>query len=55
MNNFKDYLTYCGQHKVDITKWKLDELYEKVMSKKILSESEYLAKLFLEEMCAYFK
>ena len=55
MKTFKEYLTYCKQHNVDITKWKLDKLHEKVMSEKVLSESEYLAKLFLEEMCTYFK
>lgn len=54
MKTFKEYLIYCKQHNIDITKWKLKNLHEKVISGKTLTESEYLAKLFLEDMCQYF-
>ena len=45
---FDEYLDYCKRNKIDITKWKLSVLHEKVMEQKPLTEAEVCAKLFLE-------
>lgn len=55
MKTFSEYKKYCADHNVDITKWSVISLNEKILSGKILTESEYLAKLFFEEMFNHFK
>lgn len=52
---FSEYLDYCRKHDVNISKWNVMTLHEKIISGKILTESEYLAKLFLEETGKYMK
>ena len=46
--SFDEHLDYCKRNKIDITKWKLNELHSKIMSGQSLTESETCAKLFLE-------
>lgn len=48
--SFLEYLQYCYNNIIDITKWKIVSLYEKVSTGKSLTPAETCAKLFLEEM-----
>lgn len=50
---FSEYLEYCRQQKIDITKWNIMSLSKKWNTGKPLTEAEQLAKLFLEEAGKY--
>lgn len=52
---FSEYFDYCRKHNVNISKWDMMTLHEKLRNRKILTEAEYLAKLFLEETGKYIK
>jgi len=48
---FEEYYNYCRSNKIDITKWKLNTLHQKLMdNNQPLTESEVCAKLFLEKV-----
>ena len=60
MNNmeksaFKDYYKYCIDNKIDITKWSILKLANKVADNQRLTPAELLAKLFLEETGQFYK
>lgn len=52
---FKDYYKYCIDNKIDITKWSILKLANKVANNERLTPAELLAKLFLEETAQYYK
>lgn len=55
LTTFNDYLSYCNQYKIDITKWNSVTLAEKLSTKKSLTEAELCAVLFFNEMNKSFK
>lgn len=55
IKTFSKYLDYCRKYDVNIFKWDVMTLHEKIRSGNILTEAEYLAKLFLEETGKYMK
>lgn len=52
---FKDYYKYCIDNKINITKWSILKLANKVANNERLTPAELLAKLFLEETAQYYK
>lgn len=53
--SFSEFYDYCKLSNVNITKWDILSLAKKYNSGKQLSDSEKLAKIFLEEMGNYMK
>lgn len=52
---FKDYYKYCIDNKINITKWSVLKLANKVADNQRLTPAELLAKLFLEETAQFYK
>lgn len=52
---FTEYYKYCKDNKIDITKWSILKLANKVANNERLTPAELLAKLFLEATMQFYK